>query len=130
MLVDFECSKCGEVFTMDIHDKTLEEVQEDLKKKEGFHCPGNHVELGSPANHWVMMPESLREGSAPTEEEFLADLKSQKGEVYTTQELDSSPYEITSFAYCTAIAYRRDNGDKVYLDFTHSPKGTRYYYPL
>ena len=56
------CRKCGETFTLNIGENTLEEAIEVLKSRKGFECPsGKHSEKGSPADYWTLHPETLQD---------------------------------------------------------------------
>jgi hypothetical protein len=126
-LLKVTCRKCGESTKLDTCDKSREEVEKWLKKDDdGFQCFGNHVEFGSRADYWTIDWNSEEEGHAPTEEDFLAELKSKYSEVYDTQELQKF-YEVVGFFYgmCTSKS-KATNVEKVF-DFVRSPKGTRYY---
>jgi hypothetical protein len=130
MLVSVSCQKCGETFSLDVGEATQVEVEKTMRERKGFECPGHHVELASPLDYWTIDWSTLREGGAPSEEEWLADLKSRYAEVYDTQELYDTPYEITSFCYGIPCAKHKETGESVSMDFTSSPKGKRYYYIL
>jgi hypothetical protein len=58
------CRKCGETFTLNIGENTLDEAIQLLKQKQGFECTaGHHVELGSPLDYWTIHPETLHESN-------------------------------------------------------------------
>lgn len=121
MIIEGNCLKCGSKVQLDIGDKTKEQAIELLKEHRGFECPGHHVELGSPyPNYWRIDDWEMVEGKAPSEEEFLADLKSKAKEVRTTEEMRGL---IAAFAYGEPLT-----NDGYSWSFCHSPKGTRYYY--
>jgi hypothetical protein len=127
MLVSVHCKKCDETGTLDVGNFSKEEIIKMLQKRDGFQCFGSHVELGSPIDYWEIDWNSLRDGSAPTEEQFLEDLRSKYEEVLTTKEI-SKKYEINGFAYGGCSATNKETGEDVGFLFTHSPKGERYYY--
>jgi hypothetical protein len=121
MILQGNCSKCGELVKLDIGDQTIEQVKTLLSKRETFECPGHHVELCSPYPHfWDVDKWVLVEGKAMSEEEFLADLKSNSEEVRDTNGMSGL---ITSFAYGFPIT-----NDGHSWSFTHSPAGKRFYY--
>jgi hypothetical protein len=56
------CRKCGETFTLNIGENTLDEAIEMLKQSQGFECTaGKHIEQGSPMDYWTIHPETLHE---------------------------------------------------------------------
>lgn len=125
-IMEVHCKTCGEDFGMDIGDMKYEEVVELLSKKDSFHCnAGHHMELGSPMRHWVL--GKIREGSSPTEEDWMKTALERHDQLYTSDEL-SEKFEVTGFAYGACMAKHKATGKEVCLSFTHSPKGTRYYY--
>lgn len=98
MLVNVRCKKCGETSKLDIGNYSKEEVIKLLSNdKYGFECFGHHVEFGNRIDYWEIDWDSLQNGFAPTEEEFVADLKKKNTEVYTTKELQNK-YNVVSFA--------------------------------
>jgi hypothetical protein len=124
-LLKVSCRKCGESSRLDTCGKSREEIEKWLKQDGGFQCFGNHVEIGSRSDYWTIDWESEVEGHAPTEEEFLQELKSKFKEVYNTKELQDK-YTIQGFSSGMCVV-ETENGEKKVFDFTHSPKGTRYY---
>lgn len=126
-LVNVKCKKCGKQSKLDIENHSKEEIEEWLKKDDGFHCFGNHVELGKHSDYWVIDWNSLTEGSAPTEEEFLSELKEKFVEVYNTKEIQEK-YDILGFSYGVCKAIDKETLKEKIFEFTTSPKGTRYYY--
>jgi hypothetical protein len=133
MLVNVRCTICGESSKIDIGDMTKDEVEKLLKERDTFQCFGNHVELTSPLKFWVIDWDSIHQGSAPTEEEFLNKLKSKYKEVLTTDEL-SERYIVKGFLYgmCTVESKteKEEWGEPVSkaFQFTQSSSGKRYYY--
>ena len=125
-LIDVNCKTFGSDFKMDIGDMTKEEAIAILKKKDSFHCnAGNHMELGSPMYHWTL--GEIHAGHAPTEEEWIAERTAHYGQLYTTDEL-SEKFEVTGFAMGACMAKYKQTGQEVCLEFSHSPKGVRYYH--
>jgi len=125
-LMDVNCKICGNDFKMDIGEHTMEEVIAMLKKRDSFHCnAGNHMEIGSPINHWTF--GKIHDGSAPTEEEWYDKMTAQYGKLIGTDELREK-FEVTGFAFGSCMAKVKATGQEICLDFIHSPKGVRYYY--
>lgn len=128
-LVQVHCKECGEDFKLDVGDATPEEVEAELAARDTFECPGHHVELSSPMNYWEIDWESAEEGSAPTDEEWLAKLKESYDEVYdSAQAVKDAGIEITSFAFGIPMAKDVETGKDINLDFASAPSGKRYYY--
>jgi hypothetical protein len=126
-LVKIHCSKCGEESKLDTCGKSRKEVEKWLNEVgDGFQCFGHHVEFGSRADYWTIDWDSEEEGHAPTEEEFLAKLKSEYSEVYENQEITKF-YEVVGFSYGMCSVINKATSEKKFFNFTHSPKGTRYY---
>ena len=130
MLLVGTCKTCETEIPVDIGDSTKEEAIEKIKGWKMFTCLGKHVELCGPyPRHWNIDEWELREGSVPTDEEWLEDLKKDR-EVFTTKELGEK-FTVESFAMGTCVAIRKSDSEKVYLDFAHSPtKGERYYWVM
>ena len=128
MILKGKCTKCECTIQLDIGTaKDVEEARQKardaLQKWETFSCPGHHVELRGPYPHfWNVDTWNLMDGSTPTEEQFLNDLKSKYKEVLTTDEMSKRDV-ITSFAYGFPIT-----NDNLLWNFVASPKGKRYYY--
>lgn len=126
VLVDIHCNTCENDFKLDIGDHTVEEVTAMLKKRDSFHCnAGNHMEFGSPMNHWVF--GSVCEGIAPTEEEWYDKMTAQYGKLISTDELREK-FEVIGFAFGSCMAKVKATGQEICLGFIHSPKGVRYYH--
>jgi hypothetical protein len=126
-LVKITCKKCGESTKMDIGEMTREQVEKALSNdKNGFHCFGNHVEFGNRIDYWKIDWDSVTEGSAPSEEDFISDLKSRHNEVYDKDELEHL-YSVKGFMYGMCVAEHKETGKEKAFEFVHSPKGTRYY---
>jgi hypothetical protein len=126
VLVSVHCKTCNNNFKLDIGSMTVEETQKLLEKRDGFHCDaGNHMELGSPMNHWVF--GSVHEGSAPTEEEWYKKMTAEYGKLMSTDELRDK-FEVTGFAFGACMAKVKATGQEICLHFIHSPKGERYYH--
>jgi hypothetical protein len=125
-LIDVNCKTCGSDFKLDVGDMTVEQVTDMLRKRDGFHCDtGNHMELGSPMNHWTL--GKMCEGNAPTEEEWYEKMTAQHGKLISTSELREK-FEVTGFAFGACMAKVKATGQEICLEFIHSPKGVRYYY--
>lgn len=125
-LIDTHCNTCGSDFKIDMGDMTVKELREVLSKRESFECPGHHFEIGSPLiSHWVL--GEVHEGHAPTEEDWVAERTAHYGQLYTTDELDKK-FEVTGFAFGACMAKYKQTGQEVCLEFSHSPKGVRYYH--
>lgn len=128
-MVTVHCKTCGETFSLDIGTKSRDEIEAGFAKQgAGFECPGHHVEIGARADHWEIDWSTLREGKAPSDDEFLQNLKEQYQEVYDTDQLRASDIEITSFSFGLPIAKSKIDGSDITLDFTSAPSGKRYYY--
>ena len=127
MLVNVKCSKCGESTKIDIGDKTKEEVEKYLEMKGGFECYGYHVEFGKRSNFWTIDWDSIQEGSSPTEEQFLIDLRNDYKEVYKNQEIGEK-YKVTGFSCGMCMVQNKETGKGECFDFASSPKGERYYF--
>jgi len=123
MLLVGTCKKCGCTIRLDIGELTREEVIEKLSGQRTFSCPGHHVELSSPHPHYWNLDEwELVEGNAPSDEEFVADLRKQYPEVIDTEEMTRRGI-ITGFAFGLPLT----NDGNVW-DFCESPSGKRWYY--
>lgn len=123
MLLQGKCTKCDCLVSLDIGDKTKEEAIEGVRQWGTFHCVGHHLELCSPyPKYWNMDEWLLAEGKAPTEEEFVADLKSKYEYVIDTEEMTKLNI-IKGFSYGFPITNDGKN-----WSFDHSPKGKRWYY--
>lgn len=128
MLLNVTCKKCGESFKLDIGDKTKKETLESLRKQETFSfCPGNHIEISSPINYLLI--GDIVPGNAPSEKDFIENLRSQYSEIYENKEIEKN-YEVSGFSFGCCICKNRSTGKKAYFDFKHSPKGVRYYYKI
>jgi hypothetical protein len=126
-LVKVKCKKCGETSTLDTGKMTKEEVEKALSNdKNGFHCFGNHVEFGNRIDYWEIDWDSITEGSAPSEEDFVKNLKSKYKEVYCNKEIENF-YKVIGFQYGRCIAENKETSREMVFNFVHSPKGTRYY---
>jgi hypothetical protein len=126
-VIEVYCKKCNENFSLITNGKTKEEITEILKKQTSFECTaGNHVELSSPLNYWVL--GEITEKEVPTDKEKLQELKNSYSEVYTTSELQEK-YKVTGFSYGTCICENKTNGKKSYFDFTRIGN-ERYYFKI
>lgn len=130
MLVKISCKKCGESGKLDIGDKPLSIVLEELKKEESFHCGlGNHVELSSRLNYWTF--GELTDEKPPTIEEQLKDLKNSYTEIFSNDEFHKqTKYSVSGFSMGCCICTDVKTGEKVYFDFKTLIDGKRYYYKI
>jgi hypothetical protein len=126
-LVPALCKKCAQAFKIDIGSSTKDEAIAKLSKMESFECPGHHVELTSPLRYWDIHWDQVEDGSSPSEEEWLDDLKRKHREVYTTDDLRTK-FTNVSFAYGMCAASLVATGETKILDFDRSPEGKRYYF--
>lgn len=123
MLLVGRCRKCGTEVTLDIGNKSLDEVKKNLKKMDSFQCPGKHIELSSPyPEYWYIDNWVFKEGESISEEDFVADLKEKNTEVIDTDEMISRNI-IQCFSYGLPIT-----NDGFNWNYVHSPKGKRWYY--
>lgn len=75
------CNKCGKQFYLDFGDMPKEEATRKFHEmdKNGFQCPGHHVELGGVFDMWnlnetlhrVYVLGETEELSVPTDEEYV-----------------------------------------------------------
>jgi hypothetical protein len=126
-VVTATCKKCGHTFKLDIGTNTPEQIIDILSKRDSFECPGHHVEMSSPLNYWDIDWNSVQEQHVPTDKEWLSDMKKKGYKLISTDELRED-YTVTGFSMGICVAVRKSDGEKVYLDFTQSPSGKRYYY--
>jgi len=128
MMLEGKCTKCGCTVQLDIgtandEEEAKQKAREALRTWTSFSCPGHHVEICSPYPHYWNVDEwKLVSGNAPTEEEFVNDLKSKYKEVLDTDEMWKRGV-ITGFAYGIPVT-----NDGLNWDFVESPRGKRYYY--
>ena len=123
MIAIVQCKKCGDQGKVDVGDVTTVEQAQALVDQHMSSCPwGHHIELGR-VKFTVL---SLDEGSAPTDEEWLATQREKGYILWTTDELRSTPIEITGFSFGYPSA--NIGGKSVNLDFAESPSRKRYYY--
>jgi hypothetical protein len=128
MLMKVRCNKCKGTGTIDMGDKTIEEFREIMKSRDFGQCIcSNHVELGKMSDYYEMLEDTLIDGSAPTDEEWLEEFKQQKGEVWDSDEL-TQKFTGIGFTYGMCFAKNKETGEDVILNFTASPCGKRYYY--
>jgi hypothetical protein len=125
-VVSATCKKCGQTFKLDIGTKSKQEIVEILSKRDSFECPGHHFELSSPLNYWVIDWDSVKSQNVPTDAEWKADMR-KKYKLISSDELQRD-YTVTGFSSGVCVAIRKKDGEKVYLEFTNSPSGKRYYY--
>ena len=126
-----KCRTCDTTIKLDIGDKTKEDTIALIQKWESFQCPGQHVELSGPYPfHWPLDEWKLEDGQAPSDEEWLAELKSSYSEVLSHDEL-AQLFEVQSFCMGCCIAIQRQTGEKACFDFRPAPiSGQRYYYRI
>ena len=126
-----KCRTCNTTIKLDIGDKTKKDTIAHIQKWQTFHCPGQHVELSGPYPlHWPLDEWQVEDGQAPSDEEWLAELKSSYSEVLSHDEL-ARLYEVQGFCMGCCIAIQRQTGEKAYFDFKPAPhSGQRYYYRI
>ena len=124
MIARTRCCRCGEVGRFDVGDvTTVEGAQAKLDAAGIESCPfGHHVEM-SPISYEVI---ELLAGTAPTLEEWRAEMVAKGHDLWTTEELRQTEIRITGFALGFPLAEVR--GRDFHLDYTTSPDGDRYYY--
>jgi hypothetical protein len=121
------CKKCCENFSLITNGKTKEQIIEVLSKQKSFHCDaGNHMELSSPMNYWVL--GEIINTEVPTDKEKLNKLKSEYKEVYRNKDLETK-YKVSGFSMGCCICTDKETGKKAYFDFTHIGN-ERYYYKI
>ena len=131
-MVKATCRECGETFTLNIGDNTLDDAIEMLKQTKGFECTaGHHVELGSPTDYWIIHSETIHEADPMTDEDWLAKLKATvvNGTVWDTQEL-ARDFDITGFSAGFCFGRDKKTLEKVCFDYGASPSGKRYYWRI
>jgi len=123
MIARVRCSKCGELGKFDVGDvATVEAAQAKLDAAGIESCPfSNHIEL-SPITYTVL---ELVEGQAPSEEEWLAQMREDR-DIWDTEALRQTEIRITGFALGFPMAEVR--GSDFWLGMTTSPRGHRYFY--
>jgi len=125
MLLVGSCKKCGCTIRLDIGSLTREEAIERLSAQDTFSCPGHHVELSSPhPYYWNLDEWELAEGTAPSDEEFVVNLRRRYPEVIDAEEMTRRGI-ITGFAFGLPLT----NDGNVW-DFCESPSGKRWYYKV
>lgn len=130
MLAKFKCKKCEGEGYIDIGDLSKIEALSLLVKQfgKGFECTvGHHYEIGSMMDYYEIDWDNLSEGNTMTEEQFLAQLKNDFVEVYTTAALQER-YNVEGFmgGQCLVSEKENEENQKIMLYFT-SPEGKRYY---
>lgn len=125
--MNVECKKCGSNFKLDIGNDTLEQTKEKLSAMKDFtFCPGNHIELSSPADYLIL--KDIIPGSIVTEAQWLSDMKERGIHLISNDEIHSD-YTCTGFCAGMFVGFKKDKpGEKVVLDHMRSPEGNRYYY--
>lgn len=119
-----KCKKCGTLIQIRQGKHSREELIELLKKKEGFECPGHHVELSSPYPHYWNVDEweEVEDPPEVSEGDWLKNMREKYEEVLNCDEFYKLDV-IKSFAFGLPITTDDKN-----WNFTNSPKGKRYYY--
>lgn len=126
VLVNIICKRCGGHGKIDIGNKSLDEIKEILKKRDAFECHlGHHFENASPFEFWEF--GDIEEGKAPTDEEWFNEMIKRYKELYTSDDL-SVKFNVIGFAGGMCIAKFKKSGETVYLSYSSSPSGKRYYY--
>lgn len=129
MLVKGVCKKCKQTVGFDLGNLTVEEAKESLAKQESTQCiAGNHVELMSPMELYeIDWDNPVQDYKTPTEEEFVADLKTKFAEVYPDEDFRDN-YTVDGFMMGKCLCHKKDNEDDMKVfDFVHSPQHKRYY---
>jgi hypothetical protein len=127
MQVHGRCNKCGNTGWLEVGDHSREEVERLMRRPLG-ECPfnGHHVELGKMSSYIELDWDNTCEEEVPTTEDVREQLHDRGQITFTTNELADASVEITGFAAGFAVA--NVNGNRVYLDFTAAPDGTRIYF--
>jgi hypothetical protein len=129
-IVTGKCKKCGGYCQFDIGSMTKEEAEEALKANKSWQCTaGNHVELISPYDLYTFDWDNIKEAKSMSSEEFFADLKTKFKEVYTSDEFGEK-YTVDGFMAGRCLCHPKDGDEDamIIFDFTHGPKGERYYF--
>lgn len=127
MILEITCTKCHARIRFDVGDRDEAEAREWVK---GQNCPGNHVELWQ-VNFWDYNSVNFVEGSAPSDEEKLEELRARYKYVYTADEFakrGKCPFLIESFALGLCMAKSIETGKSVAFDFMPLPSGKRVYF--
>lgn len=123
----FKCKKCGCTVKYEVQDKqTKEEVIEILEKKILFNCPGKHIELSGPMNYLEVVGDIVDE-HVPTQEEWMKDMQSKYGKIYSNDEAGKY-FRFDTFAASMAFVTDKETGQKKVLDFARGQDGNRYYW--
>ena len=119
-----KCKKCGCLIQIRQGKLSREEVVELLKKKQGFECPGHHIELCSPYPYFWNVDEFEEVEDPPEvgEEEWLEEMKAKHAEVLDCDEFYKLDV-LKSFTFGLPIT----TDDKSW-NFASSPCGKRYYF--
>ena len=130
MLVKFKCKKCEKEGYFDIGNLDRLEATKAISDQfsKGFTCSvGNHTEVDSIFNYYVMDWDNPVEHVPVTEEQFLDNLKNDFIEVYSAAELREK-YNIEGFmgGYCL-VSDKHDEDKQKMMLFVRSPEGKRYY---
>lgn len=125
MLLKVTCKKCNENFKLDVGNKTIDQVKEQLKNQSSFECPGHHMEISSPINYWIL--GEIIPGEIQTEKEWLTDIKNRGIKLYSHDEINDL-FVCGGFSYGLFCGHNKKTGEKVVFDFMRSPEGKRYYF--
>lgn len=119
-----KCKECGCLIKIRRGKLSREEVIELLKKKQGFECPGHHVELSSPYPHFWNIDEFEEVDDLPevSEGEWLKEMREKHKEVLNCEEFYG--LDVLKGFSCGLPVTTDDKS----WNFTSSPKGNRYYY--
>jgi len=113
---------------MDIGTMTKEQfIQHLSKRKNGFECPGHHVELDSPLNYWIL--GDIIEGSIQSESDWLDSMKKNGRILYSNDDVREL-FTCNGFSYGIFCGKEKSTGKDIMLDFSTSPDGNRYYYRI
>jgi len=119
-----KCKKCGNLIKIRQGKLSREEIIELLKKKQGFECPGHHVELSSPYPFYWNIDEweEVEDPLEVSEEDWLKEIKAKYQEVLDCDKFYGLDV-LKSFAFGLPITT-----DGKSWNFANSPEGKRYYF--
>ncbi|GAI81920.1 unnamed protein product [marine sediment metagenome] len=83
-----KCKKCDNLIKIRQGKLSREEIIELLKKRQGFECPGHHVEMSSPYPHFWNIDEWEEAEDPPvvSEGEWLKEMRKKHKEVLNCEE--------------------------------------------
>ena len=134
MYVKAKCKTCGEEGFLNLGDAitTMDEAKQFLANYKGSQCPfRNHFEISGVKFELVSEAtlEELQEmGVVTTDEAFIAKLKANGDDVFTTDELYTLDLKVDGFGGGAMIGHIESTGEKVVLEFTQTPSGKRVYF--